>query len=209
MADFLPVNATDGSSDTNQGHVSAMLISTLTRSSGSPEQTGGRSVAPQEFGEEAGTRSLNRCFGLGRPPSQPQFPFQSFQLRLVQQLKVLRFAVGFFGQLQQPGGLWEFGKLSAARRDKADRRLYPLLDGGADGGGDDITGYLSDEPQRSVAGLLFTSSWGGSELGRLLWPRRRKAEAVVIVSIAIGRCPVVKRREFWETAGKCFFSVQV
>lgn len=39
--------------------------------------------------------------------------------------------------------------------------------------------------------------------------RRGKAEAEVIVVVAVGRCAVVKRREFWEAASECFFSVEV
>lgn len=47
--------------------------------------------------------------------------------------------------------------------------------------------------------------------GRLLglrW-RRGKAEAEVVVIVTIGRCAIVKRREFWEAASECLFSVEV
>ena len=45
----------------------------------------------------------------------------------------------------------------------------------------------------------------------LLEPRRRrgKTQAEVVFIVAIGCCAIVKRGEFWESAGEHFFSVEV
>lgn len=39
--------------------------------------------------------------------------------------------------------------------------------------------------------------------------RQGKAEAEVIIVVAIGCCSIVKRGEFWETASEDFFFVEV
>lgn len=108
-----------------------------------------QSVASQEFGEESGRGrlvplGLSLPFGLGLLPSQPQLPLQLLQLRLVQQLKVLHLAVRLLGQLKQPGGIRECRPLWVAQCREADHRFYSLLDGGCDGGGDDVARHLVD-----------------------------------------------------------------